>query len=102
MKELNITGGITSLLGKGCVKSVQRGMLDRTDNEFAEDSELSIAISQVDVSKSVLGVSVKGFQSGSGAEPPVCFTLEPTKIVIKNKYINDAVVAISWQVVEFY
>lgn len=95
-------GGITSLLGKGCVKSVQRGMLDRTGNGLAGDSEMSININQVDVSKSLLSVSAEGFLSNLGGPPPICFSLEPTKIALMNKDSRKANIAISWQVVEFY
>ena len=77
-------------------------MLDRTGNALAGNSEMSIVISQVDVSKSLLSVSVEGFLSNLGGPPPICFSLEPTKIVIKNKDSRAANIAISWQVVEFY
>ena len=97
-------GGISSLLGKGVVKSVQRGMLDRSaaGKQLTNGSTENIAISDVDVLKSALLVCIEGHAAIGSADAIVCYTLESNKIVIKNKTDGDAYVAISWQVIEFY
>lgn len=44
-------GGITSLLGKGCVKSVQRGSVE---TELNSASSMNVAISTVNKNRSIL------------------------------------------------
>ena len=67
-------GGITSLLGKGCVKSVQRG---KVETELTGAS-MNFSISTVDTNKSILIVDRRFDQ--------VLCTLQEDKIVCFNLY----------------
>ena len=103
MKELNITGGgITSLLGKGCVKSVQRGEIDTSVSYGNSYGTTSINISPIDLAKSVAFVDANtdtDYARYSGS------TLSNDALLLKVLATNNmgkTALKGSWQVIEFY
>ena len=81
---------MTSLLQRGCVKSVQRGYRDILDGR--PNQPLTINISPIDPNKSILLID---------ADPPrVHCDLLQSSIVVHDAYGTE--VHLSYQVVEFY
>lgn len=94
-------GGITSLLGKGCIKSVQRGVLN--SQAFSGGQTFSIPISQIDAEKGVLISEVNGRGNTSGNFPFTSISLSGNTIILKNEDTRyNSTITCSWQVVEFY
>lgn len=102
-------GGITSLLGKGCVKSVQRGSakIDMTAASGKTVSK-SITISTVDLTKSIL-IIFAGAEGGyssdlSLADTTVSLSETSIKLSVKSLSSNRSwcIGAFFWQVIEFY
>lgn len=93
-------GGITSLLGKGCVKSVQRGT-----TKYTSSGTKTIPISAVNMNKSMLASEIYGRNSSNGyAEATITLT-NSTTIQLNltgSNWDNQAAAGVSWQVVEFY
>lgn len=102
-------GGISSLLGKGVVKSVQRGCaeIDMTAASGKTVSK-SITISPVDLTKSIL-IIFAGAEGGYSSD----LSLADTTVSLSETSINLSVKSLSsnrswcigaffWQVVEFY
>ena len=106
MKELNITGGITSLLGKGCVKSVQRGIWTGDQQINAGQSFTIASIAAVDVGKSFLIVNATTSNRKGEPEEQYVYSLSATNIAVKNPGAYNAnyvdLYVVDWQVVEFY
>lgn len=89
-------GGITTLLGKGCVKSVQRG----TFNKSNSSSTIQISISPINPDKSLLVLIDNGFQTTS-QNTRATYTLNANYILV-NSPASSWYSYISWQVIEFY
>ena len=94
---MNITGGITSLLGKGCVKSVQRGTVVA---ELSLNTPVTIPIAEVDPDRCDLNIFMKG---GDTAVLTYALSDNGTAITISTGNSMGAWnIGISWQVVEHY
>ena len=94
-------GGITSLLGKGCVKSVQRGKTSPLVVETANSE--TIQISTINLSKSVLIINYMSDYSAIdylGVELYQDYIHLTMNNSSGNNYRDTLV--FSWQVVEFY
>ena len=106
MKELNITGGITSLLGKGCVKSVQRGIWVGDQVINADQSFVLATIASVNVGKSFLVVNATTSNRKGSSEEQYAYVLSSTGIAVKHTGANSQsgleLYMVDWQVVEFY
>ena len=109
MKELSITGGgIEALLGKGVVKSVQRGTGFSFQTQNGTDYGYgTVTISNVDVSKTILiydGYTV----STQGHDLQVTAKLNSGSISITTMSgawegtLNFSSQSWNWQVIEFY
>ena len=93
-------GGITSLLGKGCVKSVQRGKTSPLPVETVNSKK--IPISAINLSKSVLIIN---YLSAYNAIDNLGVELyqDYIHLTMNNSSGNyKATVVFSWQVIEFY
>ena len=96
-------GGITSLLGKGVVKSVQRGFAKGTDNGIT--STVNIEISTVNAGKcAVLVNAITTQQASYGAPNVVVRELQSNRLILDISYPGVGVryMTYSWQVIEFY
>ena len=93
-------GGIDTLLGKGVVKSVQRGVITRTN----EGALTSIPISTIDPEKAVAVVTMNGKDYHFGYDVIATYSLEANQIAFSfaRGTGSDSKVCISWQVIEFY
>lgn len=104
MKELNITGGINTLLSRGAVKSVQRGFFNGVGNYIHEAdilSRVTVSFSEIDVTKSILlieYIAIEGLQAVNYIKE---FSLNSTSFTIGTT-IASAKTRIIWQVIEFY
>lgn len=104
----NITGGgITSLLGKGCVKSVQRGKLQHSE-KIPSDSYpryISVPISPVDINKAFLIYDIETENYHPNYDRVISATLTANSISVmwinENNAGTETFVG-DWQVVEFY
>lgn len=92
-------GGISSLLNKGCVKSVQRGKFSTPG--ISAGGTYTIQISEVDASKSVLFITDAQTKIGIG-ETNFSWDLVNNGIVIQNNYYQELLFSCRWQVIEFY
>lgn len=98
-------GGITSLLGKGCVKSVQRG-----SGQLSNSSSLTnkiISISTVDLEKSALVITFFCQFSTANNNYSIAFAdlTASNEITIKYRcqpYQNYGQIGYTWTVIEFY
>lgn len=107
MKELNITGGgISELLGKGVVKSVQRGTASVPSVGTPKD--YTIDISPVDVNKSIALVGGGVIEAGNGVDYMCNVTIKSlisTALTIRIKnanWSNPKTATVGWQVIEYY
>lgn len=110
MKELNITGGgISSLLNKGTVKSVQRGVFNYHGSGTATGLikvENIATFSRVDVNKSVLISEV--VSDGFGTSRNLFYRSVELNESGINLYFDSKSMGYtydifgSWQVIEFY
>ena len=101
-------GGITSLLGKGVVKSVQRGETEVT--ALADEArDASIPIAAIDPSKAIVSTdyTVRG-ERGNGVQASEFAVkgLQSDSIVLrvrhKDNYSGGGIFTVYWQVTEFY
>ena len=98
-------GGITSLLGKGCVKSVQRG-----SGQLSNSSSLTnkiISISTVDLKKSALVITFFCQFSTANNNYSIAFADLTASDEITIKYRcqpsqNYGQIGYTWTVIEFY
>lgn len=99
-------GGISELLGKGVVKSVQRGTASVPSVTTPKD--YTIEISPVDVNKSIalVGGGVLEAENGSGFLCNVTIkSLISSALTIRVKnenWTNARTATVGWQVIEFY
>lgn len=93
-------GGITSLLGKGCVKSVQRGVSDLalSANQWAEVA----TISQVNIHKSILLIDGQVFKNATSGHLIYSLGVDKIQAQSDENFLNSTAQKISWTVVEFY
>lgn len=98
-------GGISQLLNKGAVKSVQRGYAEFGYDETTSGSG-SIPISAVDASKCLLTIRDASATDGTiNIENFVKYTLSSSAIsytVAKAQYGRITDLFVDWQVIEFY
>ena len=97
-------GGIETLLGKGVVKSVQRGYV--TISARSGGTTQRINISAVDPSKAIVAVSSELSNSADAASEAVAYSLTSTSFQIGARHTHGTSqnidVFASWQVIEFY
>lgn len=99
-------GGITSLLGKGCVKSVQRGIWTGKQSIGASQSFTIASIAAVNVGKSflIVNATTSNYKGESGEQ--YAYVLSSTSLAVKNTgaYNQNSVSLhmVDWQVIEFY
>lgn len=95
-------GGITSLLGKGCVKSVQRGSASYSCGS-KPDTKTIATVSSVDVTKSIVLFSASCYvQSNlSWNYFAASISFDGQHIALTGNHPNTQAY-INWQVVEFY
>ena len=90
-------GGITSLLGKGCVKSVQRGS---NVNITVSNNKVVATISKVNTAKSVLIHSQ--IQNSNSYNAGLTLDSSGTKILCVMSSGSLSSQDFAWQVIEFY
>ena len=91
-------GGITELLGKGTIKSVQRGRAEISNLKFQTSTK--VPISSVDVNKAFLILDGDSSNSYAGNTE---ITLTASAIFVKNDESSSSKsISFRWQVVEFY
>ena len=99
-------GGISELLGKGVVKSVQRGTASVPSVGTPKD--YTIDISPVDVNKSIALVGGGVIEAGNGVDYMCNVTIKSlisTALTIRIKnanFSNPKTATVGWQVIEFY
>ena len=89
---------MTTLLGKGCVKSVQRGSVALNT---AKSRNAKITIDQIEPAKSIVLLIGDGSWTTSGYFSNVTLAETYINITIANSNVNSAGTLI-WQVIEFY
>lgn len=102
--RLSITGGINTLLNRGAVKSVQRGVLTGQKNLQNQKWINLTTISPVDTAKAMLNVCCT-LVSGTKAYSQFAYQLNGDKIQIYfyNGGSGDyAMMIFSWEIIEFY
>ena len=98
-------GGITTLLNKGAVKSVQRGNVSISAS--GGGTAQYINISAVDPNKAIVAVSSEMSNGGDVVAEAVAYNLTSTSFKIDARHNSGAssqklAVFASWQVIEFY
>ena len=91
---------MTSLLQRGCVKSVQRGYRSVAGNEILSNKSMSINISPINPNKSLLLIDVTGTDDSYGRR--LFFNLLQSSIVVGSEVDVRYNFVFSYQVVEFY
>ena len=91
---------MTSLLQRGCVKSVQRGYRSVADSEILSNKSISINISPINPNKSLLLIDVTAIDDGYGKK--IFFNLLQSSIVVGSEINVIYGFVFSYQVVEFY
>lgn len=101
-----LQGDVTTLLGKGCVKSVQRGTAYGIKLSTNIGSTHSIGISTVNVQKSVL-IAILNVGGDGNLGPSITVSLNSSgNAIVCQLYGNSgyttALLSLSWQLIEFY
>ena len=91
---------MTSLLQRGCVKSVQRGYRSVAADEILRDKSISINISPINPNKSLLLIDVIAMGDNYGRH--IFFNLLQSSIVVGSETDVRFDFVFSYQVVEFY
>lgn len=89
---------MTTLLGKGCVKSVQRGSVALNT---AKSRTAKITIDQIDPAKSIVLLIGDGSWTESNCFSNVALTETYINITIANSNVSSDGTLI-WQIIEFY
>lgn len=99
-------GGISELLGKGCVKSVQRGFRNNIILKGTDAQNVTIPITTVDISKSVLYLNYADSSSTNNNYGSISLTSNGivfSKDAPPSGYTSTVSwYQILWQVIEFY
>lgn len=95
-------GGISELLGKGCIKSVQRGYVSTSWGTSPSDKIIA-TVSPVNVQKSILLWNASGHAQSNLAWTyfAAAISFDGVNIKITGNYPNIQC-SINWQVIEFY
>ena len=95
-------GGITSLLGKGCVKSVQRGNVYKSLSS-SSSAVILATVSPVNAQKSIVLMNISGYTQSNLAWNYISsdFTFDGSNILMSGGR-DGSYVKMAWQVVEFY
>ena len=91
-------GGINTLLNRGAVKSVQRGIFANQDLSHSEER---LPIVQVNQDKSVLLTELTYSGNAAGAGSTSVYLENGQNVVLKHQGSNMKT-SLSWQVIEFY
>lgn len=95
-----VRSDIAELQAKGVVKSVQRGITEKSV-DYAEQAKATIPISAVNIEKSILFVEVVFTYSGK-TSTVLGTTLKNNFIEINLNVNIQSEISVSWQVIEFY
>ena len=90
---------MTSLLQRGCVKSVQRGYRSVAGDEILRDKSITINISPINPNKSLLLIDIPAVESSCRY---IFFNLLQSSIVVGTEVDVRYSFVFSYQVVEFY
>ena len=91
-------GGINTLLNRGAVKSVQRGVISGT---IGPGKPLKANISKVDIDKTLFWFDYKGdMQYGSGFS--VSLNQNGESVDLNKSTYGEVGASLWWQVIEFY
>lgn len=93
---------MTTLLGKGCVKSVQMGVVDVNAGTYPSDT--SISLSTINPAKAYAIVNAVRNGSVQYSAEALVSQLSAESLVVKCRsgQTSNAPIFVGWQVIEFY
>ena len=97
----SIQSSVTQLLGKGTVKSVQRGVSEVNTDVGADDKIATIPISTIDPAKSWLWIDVGNNNAPHESVGYYAASLSSNAITVSFG-LSSRLYLIRWQVIEFY